>query len=49
MEAAANPGKWTDWDHALDELRTGDGQPVYNQGEKMLRTPPSERTEKQRE
>ena len=39
IEAAANPGKWPDWDHALDELRTGDGQPVYNQGDKMLRTP----------
>src|SRR5262249_10243048 len=48
MEAAANPGKWTDWDHALDELRTGDGQAVYNQGEKMLRTPSEQRTEKQK-
>jgi hypothetical protein len=48
MEAAANPGKRPDWDQALDELRTGDGQAVYNQGEKMLRTPPEQRTEKQK-
>jgi hypothetical protein len=48
IEAAANPGKWTDWDHALDELRTGDGQPVYNQGDKMLRTAPERRAERQK-
>jgi hypothetical protein len=48
IEAAANPGNWTDWDHALDELRTGDGQAVYNQGEKMLRTPPDQRSERQK-
>ena len=47
LGAMASPGKWPDWDSAVDELRTGDGQPVYGRGEKILRTPPSQRTEKE--
>jgi hypothetical protein len=42
IEAAANPGKWLDWDHAFDDLRTDLGQ-----GEKILRTPPAKRTPRQ--
>ena len=34
IEAAANPGKWDDWDHAFDDLRTS-----LSAGEKILRTP----------
>ena len=34
IEAAANPGKWDDWDHAFDDLRTS-----LSAREKILRTP----------
>ncbi len=42
IEAAANPGKWLDWDHAFDDLRTD-----LDQGEKILRTVPEKRTRRQ--
>ncbi|HEU0008132.1 MAG TPA: PSD1 and planctomycete cytochrome C domain-containing protein, partial [Terriglobia bacterium] len=42
LQAAANPGKWTDWDHAYDAF-----QKYLDAGDKILRTPPSQRTEKQ--
>jgi hypothetical protein len=38
IEAAASPGKWDDWDHAFDDLRT-----ALSDGEKILRTPPDKR------
>ena len=44
LQAAANPGKWTDWDHAYDAF-----QKYLDGGDKILRTPPSQRTEKQRD
>ena len=44
LEAAANPGKWTDWDHAYDAF-----QKYLDAGDKILRTPDSQRTEKQRD
>ena len=47
LEAAANPGQRLDWDNALTELKSSEAQPVYNQGEQILRTDPSHRTEKQ--
>ena len=47
LEAAANPGRRLDWDNALTELKSSEAQPVYNQGEKILRTDPSKRTAKQ--
>jgi len=47
IRAADNPGERVDWDNALTELRSSEGQPLYNQGEKILRTPPEQRTEKQ--
>jgi hypothetical protein len=42
LETAANPGKRLDWDHAFDDLRTD-----CEDGEKILHTPPSERTRRQ--
>lgn len=38
LEAAQHPGKWLDWDHAFDDLRTS-----LTDGEKILRTPASRR------
>lgn len=43
LEAAANPGKWLDWDHAFDDLRTD-----LDWGEKILRTEPEKRSERER-
>jgi len=42
IEAATSPGKWLDWDHAFDDLRTS-----VSDGEKMLRTPPERRAPRQ--
>jgi len=42
VEAAANPGKRLDWDHAFDDLRTD-----CEDGEKILRTPAASRTRRQ--
>lgn len=42
IEAAANPGKRLDWDHAFDDLRTD-----CEDGEKILRTPAARRTRRQ--
>jgi hypothetical protein len=42
IEAAANPGKWDDWDHAFDDLRTS-----LSDGEKILRTPAASRNSRQ--
>ena len=42
FDAAANPGKRLDWDHALDDLRTD-----CEDGEKILRTPVESRTRRQ--
>lgn len=42
LEAAAQPGKWLDWDHAFDDLRTS-----LSDGEKILRTPPQRRVPRQ--
>ncbi len=42
LEAASQPGKWLDWDHAFDDLRT-----ACEDGEKILRTSPARRTERQ--
>jgi hypothetical protein len=47
LDAAANPGKRLDYDNALTELKSSEAQPVYNQGEKILRMDPAKRTEKQ--
>ncbi len=47
LEAMANPGKWQNWDKAVGTLRVGDSQGVYGMGEKILRTPPDQRNEKQ--
>ncbi len=44
FETAANPGKWLDWDHAFDDLRTS-----VNDGEKLLRTPETQRNRRQRQ
>jgi cytochrome c5 len=41
-EARANPGKWTDWDHAYDAL-----QKYLDNGDGLLDTPAAKRTEKQ--
>jgi len=41
-EARANPGKWTDWDHAFDALTK-----YLDNAEKILDTPPEARTRKQ--
>ncbi len=43
VEAADNPGKWTDWDHALDAL-----QKYLDNGEEIVRKPPRARTERER-
>ncbi len=40
LETAANPGKWLDWDHAFDDVRTD-----LEWGERTLRTPKAKRTE----
>jgi hypothetical protein len=40
--AAAHPGERLDWDHAFDDLRTD-----FDDGEKVLRTPPAERDRRQ--
>ena len=42
IEAADNPGKWTDWDHALDAL-----QKYLDNGEGIARKPRSERTDRE--
>jgi hypothetical protein len=42
FEVAASPGKWDDWDHAFDDLRT-----ALSDGEKILRTPPAKRDRRQ--
>lgn len=42
FEASANPGKWDDWDHAFDDLRTS-----LSDGEKILRTPLARRDRRQ--
>jgi hypothetical protein len=44
LETAQNPGKWFDWDHAFDDLRTS-----VNDGEKLLRTPEPQRNRRQRQ
>ena len=43
IEAADNPGKWTDWDHALDAL-----QKYLDNGEGIVRKPPGDRTDRER-
>ena len=40
--AADNPGKWTDWDHALDAV-----QKYMDNGERLVRKPRSERTHRE--
>jgi hypothetical protein len=47
LEAMANPGKWQNWDKAAGTLRVGDMHPVYGMGEKILRSPPARRSEKE--
>ena len=47
LEAMANPGKWQNWDKAVGTLHVGVSQGVYGMGEKILRTPPEQRNEKQ--
>ncbi|PYV19963.1 MAG: hypothetical protein DMG07_00665, partial [Acidobacteria bacterium] len=47
LETMANPGKSQEWDKALGTVRVGDGHPVFAMGEKILRTPPEARTEKE--
>ena len=42
IEAADNPGKWTDWDHALDAL-----QKYLDNGEGIARKPRSERSDRE--
>ena len=42
IEVAASPGKWDDWDHAFDDLRT-----ALSDGEKILRTTPEKRDRRQ--
>ena len=41
-EARANPGKWTDWDHAFDALTK-----YMDNAQRILDTPASERSQKQ--
>jgi len=41
-EAKQFPGKWTDWDHAFDAL-----DKYLDNGERILNTPPAQRTRKQ--
>ena len=47
LEAMANPGKWQNWDKAVGTLRVGVSQGVYGMGEKILRTTPEQRNEKE--
>ncbi len=42
LEVAASPGEWPDWDISFDDLRT-----YLDHGERILRTPPAERTWKE--
>ena len=42
VQAADNPGRWTDWDHALDAV-----QKYMDNGERIVRKPRSERTERE--
>ena len=42
LKAAAQPGRWLDWDHAFDDLRTS-----LDDGEKLLRLPPERRNRRQ--
>lgn len=42
IEARANPGKWTDRDHAYDAV-----QKYLDHSDEILNTPPAQRTEKQ--
>jgi len=44
LEAAANPGKWTDWDHAYDAL-----QKLLDGADKILRMDAAVRTQKQQD
>jgi len=46
LEARANPGKWQNWDKALGTVRVGAGHPIYGRGEKILLTPPEQRSER---
>ena len=47
LRAASHPGERLDWDNALTELKSSESQPVYNQGEKILRLDPGKRTDKE--
>jgi hypothetical protein len=42
LQAAANPGKWPDWDISFDDLRT-----MLDHGERIVRTVPEKRTWKE--
>ncbi len=42
VEAAENPGKWTDWDHALDAV-----QKYMDNGEGIVRKPRRDRTDRE--
>jgi hypothetical protein len=42
IESADHPGKWLDWDHAFDDLRTS-----LEAGEKILRLAPEKRNRRQ--
>ena len=42
VEAADNPGRWTDWDHALDAV-----QKYMDNGEGVLRKPREERSDRE--
>ena len=42
VQAADNPGKWTDWDHALDAV-----QKYLDNGEAIVRKRRSERTDRE--
>ncbi len=44
LEAAANPGKWTDWDHAYDAI-----QKLLDGADKILRMEAAARTQKQQD
>ena len=43
VEAADHPGKWTDWDHALDAV-----QKYMDNGEAIVRKPAESRTDRER-
>ncbi|MFN0166693.1 MAG: DUF1549 and DUF1553 domain-containing protein [Bryobacteraceae bacterium] len=43
VAAVANPGKWPDWDHAFDDLRT-----EFDDGLKILQMDPAARTRRQK-